>query len=352
MANVQKQFESFHGLICLGRFKENDTLREKRDIIRKRVETRIGDVFKKYGEECPEIEWCDLGSYAIGTGVKPIDCDFDIDQGLFFKIDTSRYPNPVVLKERVHEALTGHTDSVEIRRPCVTVFYHMDEEPVFHVDIAVFSSARANFTRKNYLARGKPSSPSHERIWEVADPEGLLAAIKRRFAKGPERDQFRRVVRYLKRWKDWAFSTSGTGAPIGIGLTVAAYQWFSVIYSDVFAKTPDDMQALRTLVTTMRTQFADVWDANENAVVRRLSVYLPVDPRADLFAKMTAAQMRTFEEQLRILSEALDYASTQVDPMEACRRLAKVFGDDFPVPSIEETAKKHAPAIVSSSNSA
>ena len=49
MANVQKQFEEFHGNIKLGRFKENQTLRDKRDIIRRKVDERLPGVFEKYG---------------------------------------------------------------------------------------------------------------------------------------------------------------------------------------------------------------------------------------------------------------------------------------------------------------
>jgi len=37
----------------------------------------------------------------------PKDCDYDIDQGLYFKVSTDEYPDPVVLKLRVFEALEG-----------------------------------------------------------------------------------------------------------------------------------------------------------------------------------------------------------------------------------------------------
>jgi hypothetical protein len=86
MANVQPQFEQFNDIIRLGRFDENQTLREKRDIIRDKLEKRLPDVFAKHGEPCPEFFFVDQGSYAMDTGIKPLDGDFDIDQGLYFAI--------------------------------------------------------------------------------------------------------------------------------------------------------------------------------------------------------------------------------------------------------------------------
>lgn len=152
MARVQKQFDQFNGAIKLGRFEENGTLREKRDIIRRKLRERLPGVFAAHGEKCPAFFFRDQGSYKMGTGVKPLDDDYDIDQGLYFEIATSAYPDPVVLKRRVHEALDGHTDSVCIRRPCVTVTYHEEDEPIYHVDIAVYSDGSANADGKSQLA--------------------------------------------------------------------------------------------------------------------------------------------------------------------------------------------------------
>lgn len=141
MAEVQKQFEKFNGTIRLGRFDEEKTLQEKRDIIREKLRAKLPAVFEKYGEKCPAFDFADQGSYGIGTGIKPLNGDFDIDQGMYFKVSKKDY-DPVVLKERVREALDGHTKEVRIRRPCVTVFYQRQGEPIYHVDIAVYHTTR------------------------------------------------------------------------------------------------------------------------------------------------------------------------------------------------------------------
>jgi len=350
MANVQKQFEEFHKNIRLGRFDQEATLRDKRDIIRRKLEENLPTVFEKYGEECPEFYFEDQGSYEMGTGTKPPGGDYDIDQGLYMKVKRDDHPDPVVLKKRVHEALEGHTDDVCIRRPCVTVFYHKAGERIYHVDIAVYSDGSQNTDGKDYLALGREHSSDENRYWEVSNPKALADEIFRRFLDEADRAQLRRNIRYLKRWKDHKFAAHGNAAPLGIGLTVAASKWLQPFYTDVFARKPDDLRALRDLVSTMLKYFTLTYHDGE--WVCRLAVRLPVEPWNDLFERMTNKQMAAFEEKLKALKDALDDAADEADPVEACETLRKQFGDDFPVPEKSETAQKRSRAIVSSSESA
>lgn len=350
MAKVQKQFEKFHEKIKLGRFEEEKTLRDKRNIIRERLEESLPKVFEKHHEECPEFFFLDQGSYEMGTGAKPPDGDYDIDQGIYFEVKTTEYPDPVVLKKRVYEALEGHTDDVRIRRPCVTVYYHKDGKRIYHVDLAVYSDGSQNDDGKDYIAMGKENSQSEYRFWEVSNPKALSDEILGRFTDSHDRKQFRRVVRDLKRWKDVKFVADGNAAPLGIGLTVAAYKWLRPSYTDIFAKKPDDLRAIRNLVLDILNSFTLTYHDEE--WVRRLVVNLPVEPWNDLFERMTNKQMSEFEEKLQALKDALDEADREADPHEACKILCKQFGEDFPVPEKSETAKRKSVAMVSSSGSA
>ncbi|MGH2530927.1 MAG: cyclic GMP-AMP synthase DncV-like nucleotidyltransferase [Thermomicrobiales bacterium] len=352
MANIQRQFEQFHETIKLKRFGENEILREKRDIIRKKLKDRLPDVFAAHGEACPTFRFRDQGSYEMDTGVKPLNDDYDIDQGLYFAVGTDAYPDPVVLKRRVREALTGHTKDVRIRRSCVTIFYQREGEPIYHVDVAVYADGSHEADGKARLAKGRESSETEHRIWEISNPQALTEKIEGRFA-GNDRAQFRRVVRSLKRWSDKSFPKDGNAAPLGIGLTVAAYYDLQCAYTDVIAGKPDDLRALRDLVRAILGRFVITgFDWSTLRPIRRLSVKLPVEPYTDLFARMSDKQMVEFEDKLKRLRDALDAASSVVDPVEACQELQKVFGKDFPVPAPEDTARRHAPAIVSSSSSA
>lgn len=63
MANVQTQFDSFHSSIRLGRFKKEKQLRDKRNIIRRRLKANLPGVFAKYGEPNLVPTFKDQGSY-------------------------------------------------------------------------------------------------------------------------------------------------------------------------------------------------------------------------------------------------------------------------------------------------
>lgn len=337
MADLQNRFESFNSSICLGRFEEEQTLRDKRDIIRKKIEDKLPAIFESYGETCPEFYFRNQGSYELGTGIKPINGDYDIDQGLYFSISINDYSDPVVLKDRVYEALYGHTKDVKIRRPCVTVYYQKSGEHVYHVDIAIYSDADSNSDGKTYLATGKTNSASENRKWVVNEPATLAKKLNDKFS-GNDRKQFRRILRYLKRWKDFNFNKEGFAAPRGISITVAAYYWFSPEYKDVFSGKMNDLLALKKLVKAMLDNFQQVQWGSSN---RRLVVKLLVEPENDLFGKMTDTHMKSFEQNLKDLYDNLSKAENDIDPVTACQLLQdKAFGPDFPVPAKSQTAQR------------
>ena len=67
--NLQKEFIEFHDNIKLE--DENETLREKRDIL-------LNKLKKNISEEAASYTHFNQGSYAMGTGVKPEDGDYDM----------------------------------------------------------------------------------------------------------------------------------------------------------------------------------------------------------------------------------------------------------------------------------
>jgi hypothetical protein len=354
MAKVQKQFEEFHNQIKLRRFAENATLRDKRDAVLRQLEAGL-DELREDGEPVPTFRSFDQGSYAAGTGVVPPSGDFDIDEGIEFDLASKDHPDPVAVKEWVHRALEGHTKRVVVRRNCVTVYYQSDGEAIYHVDLAIYSSKDRNADRQMHLAKGKLQSLSEHRIWEPSDPEGLVEKITGKWA-GDENAQFRRVIRYWKRWKDEKFPRDGNGAPRGIGLTVAAYDAFEPVHRvvDRLANKvePDDLAAMRQTLETVAARFRTEVDPSTHERHPRLRVRLPALPHSDPFDRMTATQMSTFKEKLDELIEAVRDAERDPDPHTACKALRKKFGDDFPVPDKEETAEPKRRATVSSGNSA
>ena len=307
----QPKFIRFHDAIKLGNTDENVTLREKRDAVLKRMREK-GLVFTPYNQ----------GSYAMGTGVIPVQADFDIDVGVIFTGD-ARPADPLALKKTVYDAVFGHTTSVEWRRHCIRVQYVKAGEPTYHVDLPVYWQDR--WSKALTLAVGKQNSGSEHKEWQDSDPQALVDRVAGHLT-GEDKWQFRRVIRYLKRWKDVHFPAMGNAAPVGIGITVAALNWFTTS-KDWNATTSagyDDLEATLNLVNRMRGGFASVWRDNEWAT--RLEARLPVKPYKDVFHRMTNQQMKEFKERLDTLATRLGEAKRTSKTDE----LVRAFGGDFP----------------------
>ncbi|MGE8057032.1 nucleotidyltransferase domain-containing protein [Bacillus mycoides] len=342
MAECRSQFTEFHDNIKLK--EENEILSSKRDIIIKRIKDKLPD------ETDYSFEVFNQGSYAMHTGIKPLDSDYDIDVGLYFDMSKDDI-NPVDAKKWIYNALVGHTSDVKIKTPCITVTYAAG----YHVDVTVYASN--NSDSKVYLAKGKPTSKSDDKYWDESNPKDLIKEIRDHLSDKEDRKQFRRVVRYLKRWKDIKF-TSVNGKPTGIALTSCVYHWLTVQKeTDYFTgkTTYKDLDALINIVSNMISNFKDEYTIidEEYQFMPRLKVYLPVEPKPELFEKMSYKQMKTFKEKLETLLEALEEAKAKTDPTDAAEILKEQFGDDFPVPEKSTTGKKAmAAAVISSSESA
>jgi hypothetical protein len=326
MTLLQSEFREYDKAIRLGWKDEQAILRAKRDTIVDRIRERIdGPSFSEFNQ----------GSYEIGTGVKPVDGDYDIDVGLRFNTTKEEWPDPVKLKERVAEALSGY--DVKLRRPCVTVQYSRNKEPKYHVDLNVYVPVPGDDTML-YLAIGKVGDAASLKDWRYTDPLALSRAIDEKFT-GDDRDQFRRVVRYLKRWKDLTFPREGNAAPKGIGLTAAALKWFSVAKElDRVANVEHyaDLSALSGLVASMRAN-----------AFPRLVVTLSVPPHDDLFRKMNDEQMSVFQSKLGALDDGLRTALGDADDTSTSSTLRSYLGEDFPEVK-KSTARRVGAAIVSS----
>ena len=308
--SFQKLFRQFHEAIKLTDSTHNAGLREKRDRIQKRLRDNLSQTFTFFNQ----------GSYAMDTGIRPLNDDYDIDVGIVFNDVYHDDFDPVTVKQWVYDAVSEHTARVEWRRPCITVYYQQGGEPIYHVDLAIFAHERhSNGLR---LAIGKQHSAREHREWQPDDRKGFIDDVKNRFS-GQDGEQFRRVIRYLKRWKDVHFPSHGNAAPSGLALTVAAYRWFAVSRS-VWGGEYDDLAATRSLVRVIRSQFTCRWTSSGNT--HRLTLPLPRAPRDDVFAGMSDQQMQEFYQRLQTLEAWLEQAANS----ESVAPLRRAFGDSFP----------------------
>lgn len=323
MVNLQNEFIEFHDKIKLDG--ENQVLREKRDILLNKLKNNISDDAATYTT-------FNQGSYAMGTGIKPEDDDYDIDVGIRFSIDHDDYEDPIVPKKWVRDALDGHTKSVKIRRSCVTVTYQKDDEPIYHVDFAVYANSNAD--GKMYVAKGKEFSDDENKFWEISEPQELIDTINGKYDDAEDRAQYKRTIRYLKKWKMHNSKLTGNGAPTGIAITVLAYNYFNVSKEyDYFSSkyVYDDFSALYAFVETIKSSFVLAYSSEMEDFYHKISINLPVEPQNNLFDKMTENQMETLYQEVSTMLDKLNKVKEKGKKSEACEILVELFGADFPV---------------------
>lgn len=321
MVNLQIQFNKFHNTIKID-FDDNKPLRHKRDLIIGNLRDGLKNLPFIHA---PTFNYFNQGSYDLATGVEPLPGeDYDIDVGIIFNFSKNSY-KPVQVKEWVCTALNTGSRTVQIKRPCVRVQYHRDSERWFHVDLAIYSldrDYRGNET--THIAKGLIGSSEDNKIWELSEPFKLKELLKSKFADSSDREQFRRIIRYLKRWKDFNFSSTVRGRPTGIALTACCYQLFvaqkDYNYSSYIYQY-NDLRALLNVVNGIIEMFS--WN-------NQITVKLPVQPYNDLFEKMTKIQMILMKAKLINLQNTLVAASQEPYSFNACASLRKIFGSDFP----------------------
>ncbi|WP_225745010.1 nucleotidyltransferase [Marinilactibacillus sp. Marseille-P9653] len=339
MSNLQMSFNKFHENIRL-ELDDKDTLREKRSEVEEVIQDNIQLNFK--------YSFFDQGSYSTHTGIKPLtNEDYDIDRGMIIQA-TEDELSPGTAKKAVFDALIMQygEENVRVKVPCITVEFPKDN---VHVDIAIYREENDSL----YLCKGKLKSQPENKCWEIADPKSLKEKINKAQNTEEDRKQFRRIIRYLKRWKDLKFKGQDN-RPTGIGISVFAIDKFTPEYlfdSITYENKYDDALCLKKFVNKMINGFS--WESGEEDVYERLKVFLPTEPYSDVYQKVSENQMRDFKKKLTSLHEALEEALNMSDLHESTTLLQKYFGEDFEITSQEKTAKAfNQTAVISDTPSA
>ena len=317
---IQTYFDKFHNKIKLGH--KDDAYkkaRERDDSIKAKVKT----AFKEAGY--PVAEDFIQGSLKTHTGIVPISGDYDIDRALV--IDYLSAPeNPVTPKKKALDVLENRGfKNAKIKKPCVTADYASDN---VHIDFVIYKK----LGNQHYLAIGKQNSDENNREWSSTDPHGLIAWINDDSLYSPDDaqavlSQFRRLVRYLKRWRDEQFSDIVTAKVYSIGLTVMIKERLQESFSTEGAR--QDLQALRKTVGAILDAG---YFTEEQSGRYRVRVNLPVEPWRDIFHGSSLDTGTQMYNKLTRLKEKLAEAEKLSDERKQCEILNNLFGDDFEVP--------------------
>lgn len=330
---LQHQYNKFSKKIALTlQSAEYKKAREKDDL----VTPKVTAAFEVAGYEIHSTFM--QGSLSYNTGVIPLDGDYDIDRAV--AITKSSSPdNPVDPKKIIKKVLSDHGFSdPQIKKPCVTADYKT--EPM-HIDYPTYRVG--DYLGGYDLAVGKEHSDENNRGWEESDPIGLNEWITSRdnrqggfFASDltdAEKQQFNRLVRYIKRWRDFKYTSKDQRSKIySIALTIMMNASFAPSVNE--DGVADDHQALKETLSILLedgTYFKPLGDGKYDLVVK-----LPVMPHCDVFkgrgADVAVVLRNRFNKLLDALHEVDDLDSLSAQ----CDVLRKQFGDDFP--SSEEGA--------------
>lgn len=331
MADVQAQFEQFHSIIRVD-YDMAKELREKRDIVVARIKKYLSD------NKLPTCSELLQGSYKMKTGVKPIaDLEYDIDIGLRFDFKDTAYDAKTV-RGWVYAAVKDHTKRIEDRGPCVRVVY----DAGYHLDLVTYCVWEDDSKKTQYRLAHKSNG------WRQADPPALLEYVQdyhqKNFSKtedsATQTDQFRRAIRALRRWNDVQNPTETNSKPTGLALVLLGIQ--RGLSKRLFVDgRSDDRASLEAFTRSIA------------GTIGRVTAKKPTPEYEEIFSRLSESDMKTFKERMTTLADALEFAGKATDPVEACKKLRTVFGDDFPVPEKKATADRtKGPAIITSSSSA
>lgn len=324
---LQKHFKTFHDNIKLGR--EDDDYKKARE----RDTSITKDVKKSFKDAgYPVIDDFLLGSHGTSTAVQPLSGDMDIDRALVID-EISAPDNPVNPKNRTLGVLEDRGfKNAKIKKPCVTADYTGDN---VHIDFPIFKKSGDQY----YLAVGKKNSDENNREWSISDPIGLKDWIKDKSSYGALADekqtQYRRIVRYSKRWRDNKFSDTVAEKIFSIALTVMAKECF-------IPDIDNDLGALRQTVQRMLNNgYFHCTDVIEDKY--KVEVTLPVQPYRDIFTDSSIDTGTQFRNKLKRMLKKLEDAEAIDDVQKQCKIMNELFGDDFPVPeSTKESALRTA----------
>lgn len=349
--SLQKYFKEFDMAIKLDS-DVNSELKEKRDVLLSILNDAVDiPIFDKY----------DQGSYSMHLGVEPLDKEYDIDVALRFQVNRSEC-DPLDLKDKIYELLKEHTDyGAKIKRPCVTVTYKKDGEAAYHVDLVVYTyEDKDDKESQLYLARGKKRG-DEDVCWEKSDPVGLVNYVKDKYSGDKfkeEREQYRRVIRYMKRWKNKNFSSSGNAEPPSIGITLIATDKFEAYktYDCIEEKYwYDDLEAILRFAKIIQNLFVYNGMSDDGREMYRIEYNLPAtlnfEANVNVFKKMTKNHMTDFKKKIDALVNDLESVKTETDEVEQCKKLRGIFGEEFPVPEKKDASKHQMNYIPTTSSS-
>ncbi|WP_107926987.1 CBASS cGAMP synthase [Lysinibacillus parviboronicapiens] len=295
MAECNDLFLKFNGEIELKNSKKT-SLRTSRNSIRNDI---INHFEKKLKVSKPKF-W-GQGSYMMNTIIKPIDGEYDIDDGVYLEhlaeIDEEEWPTAETVHNWIIKAVQDRTHTPpKNKNTCVRVIYKGN----YHIDLPIYIKSKDS---------EHPKLAHKTKGWVDSDPKELTNWFKGQVSS--KDTQLKRLVRYFKSWKD--FKKNGDKFPSGMIFTILAANHYVEGYEDA-----DDSAFI-----AVAQEIYDALNAN-------FSLNRPVFPEEELFEDWSDTAKTNFLSKLSTLINNGQKALETEDKAEASKIWIKQFGDRFP----------------------
>ncbi len=247
-----------------------------------------------------------------------------MDYAVIMPLDTDEHDDSRLVKKAARDSLLIKNVRVpKIKEPCVTVAYYTSGEETMHIDFPIYAENNGQL----FLARGKENSENYK--WEDADPEGLNDYFLSWFK---DHEQLRRIVRYIKKWKQEKYSGSSNSheVPPSIALTILACQNYTAYDAD----GDNDLRAFYETMKAILDRFYVLKNGEGEITYASIRCDLPVTPYTDVLYKMRTStkHMITFYQRLERAVSNLQQAINLEEEHEAAKYVQKVLGTEFQIP--------------------
>lgn len=261
------------------------------------------------------------GSYKYATLIKPVHSGerYDVDVGVYFEWDDDNdiEPTPRQLRDWVQAELQIYEKScaelLVVEEPAKERCSRASYVRQFHIDTPTYHHNTDTDERRLACLSN---------VWENSDPKAIYKWFKDAVT-GSERDQLRRLIRYLKAWAAVSFDEIPESRPSSIFLTVVATEayldmWFSRLL------VLDDDDALSTVIEKMHERLY------ENRKVAN-----PVNQSEDL-NRMSTAAWDGFCPCLTALRNVAERAKDAHDEASAAWIWSEAFSFLMPLPEVSQ----------------
>lgn len=306
----------------------------------------LGEDGTDISEHEPEIY--PQGSFLLGTVVKPIDDDYDIDLVCFLRNLTDAGTTPEELKKMVGERLKDNEiyqpPMLQEKNRCWRLNYA--ESSKFHMDIipAVACSDYSDLILRKglYFRETLVKIPDKELgDWTLTNPKGFADwfknQMKAQFMAGMEKvalfreatiedvpaykikTSLQRAVQILKRHRDVMFQDDEKDKPISIIITTLAAQ--------AYGNEENILDALLNIVQKMSGFITEEWDGKAKAFVK--TVKNPVNDAENFADKWPKHQQREakFYRWLEQVREDVETVVLKKDVEGVAEFLERPLGD-------------------------